>query len=139
MLLNAIESYNLDILKLIADKGINLRINNEILLTNAIQRGQSETVKFLVDQGCDINTNMEDNLTNAIKYGPLDIIKYLLQNGTNIDIDEVLLLVAETDQIEVLEYLVSKGVILNGNIDTLLRIANANNAFRVIHFLETRK
>ena len=57
-------------------------------LTEACENGNIEKVKYLVEKGVDIHAYNDQPLRWAVFYGQLEVIKYFIEKGTNIHADD---------------------------------------------------
>jgi len=91
VLIYAIESNRLDIIKLLIDAGadINIEVGNNTALMNASERGRIEIVKFLINAGANVNLQTNNNWTAlmiASWTGYIEIVKLLIEAGANVNL-----------------------------------------------------
>src|SRR5581483_6984671 len=77
----------INMLKILKAHGLDLSIDNNVLLKNAIWKNHIQVVKFLHEQGVDIHAQDDIALSEAAFYGHLDIVKYLIEHGADIHAD----------------------------------------------------
>lgn len=124
------------VIKYINQKGYNQ-------LEKAIFNNKLDTVKLLTAHGS-IKTIVEINrfLYYASNYGYLDIIKFLVEEGTgtlvadiNNDNYHCFRIACQRGQIEVVKYLISKGIDINLENSYSLRYAISNSHFDLVKYL----
>lgn len=141
LLLASSREGELDIVKFLLNKGVNLQADNKPLeaasifgyseivkylvenganvtdnaLIWASRSGNLELVKYLVDHGANIHANNENSLLTAVVSGYLDIVKYLVERGANFHLnnDNMLILASHYGRLEIVKYLVDKGANIN--------------------------
>ena len=78
LLIGAVCSGCLEIIKYGVNLGANIHMNEEYLLTTACTRGYLNIVKYLVELGANIHIHNGYILTSASSNGHLEIVKYLI-------------------------------------------------------------
>ena len=156
------ELQNIDIFNLLIDNGMN--INNNKALIESVKNNKDEITKYFVLNAIDINFNDSYLLIDAINYNKLWLVRILVENDANIynrnnlpikcamnhyDIfiylaskiknlneigNELLIIAAGSDNIQVLKYLVMKGF----NIDdkALIQACIYNKLVNVIYLID---
>ena len=88
----AAEKGNLDVLKLLHEKGANIhQVSREginSIMSASLAGGNCETVGWLIEKHVDVNYCTKEGFTAALfaaEEGQLDVLKLLHQNGANID------------------------------------------------------
>lgn len=74
---------NIQIIKECIEYGIDISRQNSKLLINAIETGNIDIVNFLMDNRINFRVNSDEPLVKACKSGCLEIIKILLVNGAD--------------------------------------------------------
>lgn len=94
----AIIKGNLDIVKLLIEKGANINVKYDLYNTPlhiAMINGNLEIVKLLIEKGADVNAKNETNDTPlhiAMIKGNHDIVKLLIEKGADINIENTKLI-----------------------------------------------
>ena len=123
-----------------------LNFNFMTPLMSAAERGELEMVKFLVSLGEDIDGSMDWDDATAIaiaaKNGHLDVVKYLADLGADLEAhifsNTLLMLAVESQNKEMVSYLVEKGLDVNDvNYDGFSATALAAKVgnFEIIKYL----
>jgi hypothetical protein len=86
-LLSSIEEYK-KIAKFLIDRGANVRVNNDELLSSAAHSGDLEIIQMLVKEGVDVNANNGDALRVASLYGYTNIVEFLLDQNSNVNLNQ---------------------------------------------------
>ena len=81
---NAIQKDDLEQVKLLLAKGLNVNYNHDNFIQNACFNGKLEIIKYLVEHGANIYSN--DNLAFrwACSRGHLEVVNYLVYKGINV-------------------------------------------------------
>ena len=90
---NAAQQGNLDVLKLLKERGANIHVQCEMgdnsIMSASIGTGDCNTVRWLIEQGVDVNHCDKKGWTavhNAAKQGNLDVLKLLKESGADIHV-----------------------------------------------------
>lgn len=107
----ASEDGKLDVVKLLASKGIHISVYDDAFI-KASMNGHLDIVKFLVKKG--VNPDTCDGVRamyEASENGHLDIVKYLVKKGVhpNIESDYAFYLAVQYGHLDIVRYFVSKG------------------------------
>jgi ankyrin repeat protein/CII-binding regulator of phage lambda lysogenization HflD len=115
----ACEKGNLEAVKYLVEKGVNVNMENEERLTPlyyACQKGDLELVRYLVERGVNIQAKSkygETPLYGACWRDNLELIKYLVEKGANIQAksygETPLATTARAGNLEAVKYLVGQG------------------------------
>jgi hypothetical protein len=110
----------------------------------ALVRGNLEMIKLLVKNGFDIKTiyNYNQSLCTACIQGDLNIVKYLVDYGLDISFKKYkpIIWASQYGHLEVTKYLIEKiGKLDDIILKNALKVANENNRFKVVEFLENIK
>ena len=148
-LINASSMGNLENVKLLLKKGVNINIQDKSgisALYKASNEGNLNIVKLLIDKGAniDIQDNFSDTaLYNASYEGYLDIVKLLIVEGANIDIqnkpgDTALHIASYEGYLDIVKLLIDEGAnieIQNKFGDTALHIASYEGYLDIVELL----
>lgn len=115
---------NVEIAKLLVDKGADVKLNvrgDGTALITAAEYGHLELVKYLSSKGANINRkfpNQGNALIAASGNGHLNIMKYLISQGADINQyspnqGNALIAAAHSDNVNAVKYLVEKGMDIN--------------------------
>lgn len=138
----ATENGNLEMCKMLIDKGFDIHIGGENPLIMAIHGGHLDVVKYLVERGADIHVNEEppdkrNPLIKAIARSHLHIIEYLIDMGINTHIteNEPLLVAIMTGNLSVVKYLVEKGANIHLHNEDALIFAIMDGHLDIVKYL----
>ena len=140
---------NLDIAKLLVDKGANIDLNvrgDGTALITASEYGHLDMVKYFVSKGADVNRkfpNQGNALIAASGNGYLDVMKYLISEGVDINHyspnqGNALIAAAHSDNVDAVKYLVNKGMDINfisPNQGNALIVASNNGQLETVKYL----
>ncbi len=140
---------NLDIAKLLVDKGAYVKLNvrgDGTALITASEYGHLDMVKYFVSKGADINDkypNQGNALIAASGNGHLDIMKYLISEGADINHyspnqSNALIAAAHSENVDAVKYLVEKGMDINfisPNQGNALIVAANNGQLETVKYL----
>jgi len=118
---------NIEIMKILFDKGYDIHIDNDETLMRATKACQTNMVKFLIDNGADIHSLDDRVLMVSIKNQCNEIIELLLDKGANIHAqdEKAFIYSLELDSLRVPNLLLAKGA----NI-------HARNEYALLHSIE---
>ena len=117
--------------------------NNDAALKMAAQGGHLEVVKYLLQHKA--NTNVvddgnDDALRMAAQKGHLRVVRYLIKQDANTNVvgsDSDIIISAAAGGLDVLKYLISKGLNVNDNSKSALKSAVKSGKLEVVQeFLE---
>ena len=148
-LTHAAMSGNITIIELLLDNGLTLKnkIENISLLMWAVIYDNLKSVKYLIQKGMDIkekDKNGWNPFMFACAKGYMDIIEYTLKIYPNIlaekskNNETALIIAADNEKIEVVDYLLSKGACIkekNSQCRTALEIAIIKNNFEICELI----
>ncbi|KAJ3652485.1 hypothetical protein Zmor_018446 [Zophobas morio] len=144
----AIETRNLDIIRLLIQKGVNLNAaynSGHTPLTKALELGYFEIAEFLVENGADCKSYDKSKLClfDYVSGNNLGMIEFLVKLGVSLDLVgsggyTPLTKAAEMENFKLVKYLVEKGAKLNQpdeNGKNALSIAAVKCSFRIVKYL----
>ena len=79
--LNACENGDLEMVKILVEKGADIRVYGDYSVRLASENGHLETVKFLVEKGANIRANNDYAVRWASQCGRLEVVKFLVEKG----------------------------------------------------------
>lgn len=100
----ATQTGNINIMKILLQKGAKVDTENNTAIRQAVIHGFLDVVKFLVANGANIHTDNERPLSLAIQRNNINIIKFLLESGTIVT-PGILQLAQSRDNIAILKLL----------------------------------
>ena len=117
---------NLDLLKLLKERGANIHVQSEMgsnsIMSAAIGTGDCDTVRWLIEKGVDVNHCNKEGFTavlNAAQQGHLDVLKLLKERGANIHVqsemgsNSIMSAAIGTGDCDTVRWLIEKGVDVN--------------------------
>jgi ankyrin repeat protein len=109
-LINAARDGDLNLVKQLISKGVNIHADNEALKLASLS-GHLEVVKYLVEQNADIHADNDEALRWASSRGQLGVVRYLIEQGADIHVnnDYALRYARYGGHLEVVKYLIGKG------------------------------
>ncbi|TNE30578.1 MAG: ankyrin repeat domain-containing protein [Alphaproteobacteria bacterium] len=119
------------------ERGANIHAEDDIALAQA-SRGCFPVVKLLVEKGAEIRAGGDRALRTAASHGQLKIVKYLHTKGANLNAGngEALIFAAEHGHLEVVRYLTDNGVAIHSADDWAYRGAVHNQKENVIAYFD---
>lgn len=112
-LMAAIDSESVTMMKYLLQKGADVNMGRDYPVRWAAGTGRLDLVKYLINLGADVRAENDDALRWAAEEGHLDVVEYLVEEqGADIrslsrpELDRI-----NRDHYEVIDYLVSKGLI----------------------------
>ena len=101
---------DLEVIKSLVEKGVDVHIDNDYAFRYACQNGHFEIVKFLTDTGIK-NDILNIGFCWASQMGHFKIVKFLFQKGADIHAndDYAILFTAEQGHFEIVKFLLEKG------------------------------
>ena len=119
------------------EKGADLHASHDMALAQA-SRGCLSLVKLLVEKGADVRSAGDRPLRTAASHGQLSIVKYLHEKGADLNVanGEALMFAARHGHPSVVHYLVENGVTINSVEDWPYRSAVNNNHEDVVHYFD---
>jgi len=120
----AVEKGNIDEIKSITEKGIDINCSNEkgnTALILAVKSGNVEIADFILEKDCDVNAKnvMQYNaLLYAVDACDFNLVKKLIEHGAEVEVSThtgatALMHAVETGNIEIVQYLIHKGAQVN--------------------------
>ena len=82
--INASRYGYLEVIKLLIEKGANIRTQNNQAIIEASEHGHLEIIDLLIKNGIDIRTQNNQAIVNASKGGYLEIVKLLINYGADV-------------------------------------------------------
>ena len=155
-LIEAIQNGNLEIVKLLIEKGADINDTFEVKigyntyymtpLIYSSYLGNLSLVKYLVENGANVNAKGKYGdmaLGTALEKGHLEIVKYLIEHGADINAkgkygDTALKVASEKGHLEMVNYLVEHGADVNTKgkyDDTALRTASEKGHLEIVKYL----
>jgi ankyrin repeat protein len=142
-LLIAAERGYLDILEYLVSKDVNIYTNDGEVLTNAIFKNQLEIVKYLIltDENTHrksmVNFQNDLPIIKAVKAGNLEMIEYLISKGANLRTtnDHAIIVASMHNNLDVFRYLVKKGLNPRVNDDRPLKVASKYGCLDIVDYL----
>lgn len=119
------------------EKGADLHAAEDMALAQA-SRGCLSLVKLLVEKGANVRSAGDRPLRTAASHGQLSIVKYLHEKGANLNVagGEALMFAARHGHPSVVRYLVENGVTITSTEDWPYRSAVNNNHEDVVHYFD---
>ena len=121
---------NLSIMKYLIENGVDSNLGHIKLLVVACSKGYIPIVKYLIDIGMKNHTVNTNCLNAAIQNGNLAIVKYLVEHGSMYDLLSVCV-AAKYGHLDIIEYLISKGIDIKPVFDHPERHPNTINILRL--------
>ena len=124
---------HLEIVKYLVASGANIHATNDLGLKWACR---PEDRSYLLKQGADILDDDEAPLTQACIKNQFEVAKYLISIG-NYDLAECLLLACEHGHLEIVKYIVERGVDVNAYVQdmTILTMPCEKGHLEVVKYL----
>lgn len=121
----AVMTNNLEITRLLLEKGADANAMNGIALQEACREGRSRMVKLLLSHGANPNLNNKSSLVLAVKHKDLKIAEALLDGGAdpNFNNGEPLLTAVKQGDHKMISLLCRRGANPNHNDDEALLLA----------------
>jgi ankyrin repeat protein len=110
---------SVDVTKYLINNGANIHANDEYALRVCAKNDLLDIVKYLIANGADIHAGNESALSISIMRSHLYIIKYLIEEKY-VNKYMILLLSIEYNKLDILKYLVRKGININANTNEAL-------------------
>lgn len=107
LLIDSSKKGDLNIVKIVLNKGANINAKDNQALIWASYNGQTEIVKYLVESGANIHAQEDYALELASHTGRIKTVKYLVEAGANI-YKRFLKDASENGYLEILEFLKNK-------------------------------
>jgi ankyrin repeat protein len=144
----AIYNGNVDMAKLLIEKGANVNARSSSPLSHAATKGNVDMVKLLIESGANVNAKDKDGFTpldNAVGKGNnIDIVKLLVEKGANVNAKDgggftPLITAAYYGNIDIVKFLIESGAknvnAKNKYGKTALYYAIAKNDISMVEFL----
>lgn len=122
-LLFAVENGNLEFIKYLISKGVNIRTDNDYALCCAAEYGNLKIVEFLIKKGSSSRSKGNRALQYAVEYNRFEVVRYLLSLYF-IDYNQALSWSIKKNYFEVVKYLVKIGANLNSISNKTLKYIN---------------
>ncbi len=102
---------HLPVVQYLIEHGVDIHVREDEALRESARNGHFPIVQYLVQQGANIHARNDEAMLYGARHG-LSIVQCLVEAGANVRIwnDFMAVLCARTSHIDLLEYLVSKGV-----------------------------
>mgnify|MGYP001612241222 CR=1 FL=1 len=118
------------------DPNVNTTIFDDTVLMNEWLYLHFELVKFLIKNGANIHKGYPSPpLLHAIFVGNLQITELLIEKGVSMDDDNILILAVSQKSLEIVEFLIKKGIIVSKNDEEALMRAILNKNTKMIDLL----
>lgn len=133
----ACEGGNVDVVKYIIEKGIDISANNNRAFESAVSSEKLDIVKLLVEQGVSINHNNNFALKHSVENGYFDIVNYLIEKGVDVGIDNnaALILGATNGWSKIIRLLLKSGADIHCQNDLALIKSVKNGHVRTVKIL----
>ena len=105
------------------------------LLIEAARKGEVEIVKHAIENGANVHTAADYPLKLAVYAGNLDLVKLLLASSDNVRDDIAFRWASVAGKIDIVKYLVEKGVDIHLLNDTAFRMASFEGQLPVVKYL----
>ena len=117
-----------------------LKIDEKYVLKKACKYGNLEVLKYLHSRGVDIRSHYSDALKLASQYGHLEVVIYLVENGCKIRArnDYAVRSASARGHLDVVIYLVERGANIRANNDYAIKWASHNGHHKVVNYLIKR-
>ena len=137
LLIEAAGKGELEIIKYLAKRGIDLRLENDYALQEASERGHYDIVKYLVEHGANIHADDDYALIFSSLNGHIDIVRYLVEHGADVHAndDDPVISASGSGHLDVVRYLVEHGADVHAMREKSLRNAIASGKFEVGQYL----
>lgn len=134
-LFNACKEGNLEKVKSLYKKGIDLHINNNFAIRCSIHKEQYEITKFLLRMKANIYADNNYCLKLLVKHDNIDMLNYLLDNeyiGTHV----LFKLAIKYDKLYIVEYMVKNGIAVHEDYLKLTKKGTETYKFLInrVHF-----
>lgn len=84
----AIKKGNIEIVKLLLKRGIDIKNKLPFILYDACLKGDPEIIKLLIEEGADFTVKDNYPLTWAIRNNQIDIVELLIQKGVDVTVND---------------------------------------------------
>ena len=127
----------LDLIMIAANKGADIRADNDFAVRNASYNGHLEVVKYLVSQSANIRADNDEAVRWTSRNGHLDVVKYLVSQGADIRArnDFAVRNASFKGHLDVVKYLVSQGADVRADNDYAVRWARNHGHLEVVKYL----
>lgn len=127
---------NLDLIRLLAIRGCNLKTSSEMPLTICVRLNYPEIVRFLVQSGCNPRMKNDYLLMVAAEYNNLEIVRFLISVGCDYLHPELLpRCISGYGDVEMVRYLASLGCNPRISDDICLELADRFRDVETAKFL----
>jgi len=127
----------LEVLKFLYDNGIEIVLNQNIVMMTTAEKGHLNTLQYLHEQqNFDLFVADNNIMRSAICGGQLDVIKYLQEQG--VDFSGCKYAVAEAaarGHLDTIKYLYQNGVDITANNNAALQMAIARDHLDIVKYL----
>ena len=112
-----------DVFKLLLSYGADVHVNDEYALLSACNKSDYNSVQLFLQYGADVHYNDEQALCSACSNSNVPIIDLLVRYGAVVNSVKVIEQIIDTVNINILEFLLKRGLDLHFNTDYALRYA----------------
>jgi hypothetical protein len=131
----AIEVGNLNAVKSLVEKGVDIHAEGEYLLTSTAYFGHLDIFKYLVEKGADVHVGEGAPLIIAAEQGKLNIVKYLIEKGVKAHKNTALKYAASKGHLDIVRLLVESGADIHTNNDEAFIWACRGGHVEVVKYL----
>ncbi|KAJ3329207.1 hypothetical protein HDU93_001093 [Gonapodya sp. JEL0774] len=139
MFREAIPRGHVNVVRLLADRGVDFRYDRNRALRSACQKGHIGIVRVLLSKGVDIHTPNNDALHRACGNGHSDVVNLLLEHGADIHANREgpLRWAIAGEKVEIVKLLIERGANVSAAQEDLVRrakrIGNAELVRLLVH------